>query len=1306
MSSNADDRLDNLMSSMSLADIHGGPKLDALVDSLREKLNVSLSDTHMRELASRMVHMRLQSQLNVGEASTQSLGRNNLYSKSTSPSSPLLTPGFYDAAPPTDSSRGRSPLSRREKQNSLPGSGDSKTRSSTPVRNFFRIKSPPIEQNSDRPQYLQRSNSSFRILTSKWKKGHQERPLNINNRMEDEKKEHDPFIIPTTPKRNQSPASASPQLNLFAEKTVEIQPVQPLLHTQQKQQQQQQPATPNGSKRRGASPDVRRGSSPVKNNTRASSPPVSLNRPASPWRPGLQDSDVDAVSKQSPARRDSFTLPTRSHSATLENLLVHPRSKPTNDEDDSQPAIPKHATRHRKSLSAPLDLNDIDLENSDFMSPPVQTELPPVDQGDAKSDGITPLRSTTTNSLDAATTGRQQAKSRARIAATPTFDVPNQIPPVFAQPMFPPPAYAGITASAQPIAQQQIPHSTASQPNMTTIHNPVNFSMGMGGTSTKPATGRRRLVPKRNFRFPSQTDLHADKKHETDVAHAASSTPQQQQRPNSPVLSPMDCEPILESTTTLPFRPVTFSLGVPSQSKLTHRPRPRSGFANRPPTSPVTSKSTPPVSPPKPTPPVDTTLEQVKRLRDEARAFYAGRDYQSSISVYTSAIHLLRHVGAHETNDMLAVLLSNRAACFMMVNAFEAAASDCQDALPHVSDASAAAGSFSNDCGPPLLAKLLVRLAKAHLRLGDCAASVTAFDNAIHEATLATTVCDRLLPANQIQHAKGLLSSLLTEATLGKSEANRLRGLFEMIQKCLAQSTQQNANGTNFAETLGHVNMALNTASGSVKLMETKLQLLEGMKRWREIAISCERLAASRISLDGVFVGELELKSPIPGVAPARNLTAEVFTDVTDDTDIKLSSKAAMEAVLRLPHPLVSYYLRALRLQERYPAAESALLALEEYIERGTLGCDSKTLKSRYPFLSKELSKLQRTRKGRERGDELFRLNDFDMAAAQYGKCLAIDGEDDSRSVAGYAGGRLHAVLHCNRAACFMALRRFHEGLEECTAALRIHSRYMKALLRRSRCFMRLNRFEEAIQEYSRWLELVNEYKKKPIGASSFVPPCIFDGPSDVSDIDIATVKRELDEVQKAKRRNEAAAREEVKARAERQKFHENVHGGNNPWGARSNSSAHDRRDHWYGQHQHDFRRWDSFGRSRPGSTSNTSSGAGTDSSSSWGHTRSKPSGTSGRKDDSDSQSQSNVGSPGSDLTVDHYTVLGCRQDATEDDIKKSYRKLALKFHPDKNHEEGSANTFRRIKLAYETLSDLQTRKQYDHELRSSQRKY
>ena len=65
-------------------------------------------------------------------------------------------------------------------------------------------------------------------------------------------------------------------------------------------------------------------------------------------------------------------------------------------------------------------------------------------------------------------------------------------------------------------------------------------------------------------------------------------------------------------------------------------------------------------------------------------------------------------------------------------------------------------------------------------------------------------------------------------------------------------------------------------------------------------------------------------------------------------------------------------------------------------------------------------------------------------------------------------------------------------------------------------------------------------------------------------------------------------------------------------------------------------------------------------------------------------------------MAKDYYEILGVKKGASKEEIKKAYKKLAKKYHPDLNKDSGSADKFKEINEAAAVLGDDSKRKQYD----------
>ena len=437
-----------------------------------------------------------------------------------------------------------------------------------------------------------------------------------------------------------------------------------------------------------------------------------------------------------------------------------------------------------------------------------------------------------------------------------------------------------------------------------------------------------------------------------------------------------------------------------------------------------------------------------------------------------------------------------------------------------------------------------------------------------------------------------------------------------------------------------------------------------------------------------------------------------------------LGPKAARDAVFRIPGVLLPHYLRALRLEERYAAATMAGSALSDFIDRANVVVEDPPPATN-DVLRREFDKLDRTIRLKEGADSLFRDGSYDRALPTYGQCLAVDGggggSSKTRSIlrqssmrpaatvaANPAGGRLHAVLHFNRAACFSAMGRHEDAIKESSHALEIHPTYMKAMLRRARCHAKVGRNDGARADYERYVSLVEDARREQRGGVDRRHPranqgsaCYFDMPSDVSQTQLDAAKREMNSLVD----ENPPARREIGARRTRTRGVTRIGRGSR----RSRS--------WIGwlcckksvqsqvatqpsshpptvDNDAPRRRKVSFSLHRAASNESPISPPPRS-------FQTKPP----KNDDATAplvKSRPAFDHPldppsAIDPDVDYYAVLGLAPDASESDVKRAYHALAMKYHPDRNKSEDSIARFQDVTLAHSILADTKgKRREYD----------
>ena len=517
-------------------------------------------------------------------------------------------------------------------------------------------------------------------------------------------------------------------------------------------------------------------------------------------------------------------------------------------------------------------------------------------------------------------------------------------------------------------------------------------------------------------------------------------------------------------------------------------------------------------------------------------------NHPKAILAFTKAIQSIQQNNNDEGegSSLLATLYGYRCEALYEIGAYDISTMDARRSLEYESKvggdknkkSSWFGGIFQSqdelhhEHGIVLRCTVLCSLGFSILRQGDNV------NDAMKSFEEATSIAKKALEGrgvNDNHPTNGKSSNMIAVISLKETIKLAEDGL-SMLSKYETLKTKIDNGSYTRGEYIKLLDDAIEISPATVDWHVRKVKYLIGRKRWFAVANHCEQVAAKAVKLEGIFNGDLADSNPHPGIPSLQELNVDFFAD---DKQPKpsylrtLNSKAACDAVFRLPYELLPYYLRSLRLEERYEASMLACKALQKFLEEKVQSNDKRGESKRYSFFDLEFNKLERTIKMKEEADKLFNDGNYDRAVTLYGDCLSIDCDEEwSRSGSilktsrmsscekpNAEGGRLHAVLHSNRAACFAAMGQHDDAIKECSHAIHIHSMYTKALLRRARCFVQKGEREKARADINRFISLVHGSRDHPYPPYNQGSACYFNMPSEVSEQELRSVKSELNQL-------------------------------------------------------------------------------------------------------------------------------------------------------------------------------------------------
>lgn len=646
--------------------------------------------------------------------------------------------------------------------------------------------------------------------------------------------------------------------------------------------------------------------------------------------------------------------------------------------------------------------------------------------------------------------------------------------------------------------------------------------------------------------------------------------------------------------------------------------------------------------------------------------------YDRALDAYSKCLNL-----APKTWPPRATILGNRAAVYFMLHGYIETVNDCDDAL-------------KMDNG---LVKLLVRKAKALIRLGLFNDADASFSRVLEYSSIDLLSPELLRAMDDEERAlyQQTIDSAKQEAKSGLREVKRLR---DAVSQLIGAEGRMD-----FAEILKIADEILARSPHHRASQLAKANVLCELSRYEEAKTFMEELTRSAAANVQALHAHAQAKQPFPSTV-ALAWTEESSGGMTVDL------RAILAAMLGMGSELAHTYmlsLKNIKCSRNYCTEVMNMVSTLLSTLDTALSAEDKI--DAWSWVDMEATKLKELISLKTTADLQFKAKNFRGALQSYSSALKVDP----------FARRWAAILFSNRAASNMSIGMFADAISDCHNSISKDADYSRAYLRRARALRALNKVNDSIRDYRRYL-------------------CTDPVPSDFNE-----AQAELDELV-------ASTADSSRGRPSVGKANENNRNHNNAAGpgpkkplytdrtkvskphrtsavvnadliivmqppSRGASGSFD--DDIFAQFQRQQSRGSSYPQAEKQQSPRPNSSRGNQHESSgrrsWksyfdpadlmSSDDDTPPPTSGPAPTKQRSHSTTAAGAGFTSTVglfslkesDHYTILGVDTVANERDIKMSYRKLALQFHPDKNKDPDAEERFKMVSLAYTVLSDKVT---------------